>query len=453
MIDKKTKIICTIGPASWDVAVMKSMIENGMNSARVNGAFADAAELEKVAKIIRSISSDVSLILDVKGPEIRLNKFANAIDIKPGDRITIGDDSVFIANYNDTHKYISPGQKIAVGDGDVILIVEEIIEKQIICTVVTGEVLKPGKALNFPNVVIEREILTEKDIKNIEAAVNLKYDFISASFIQDAKSALEIASKIKNTGLKLIAKIENQEGINNIDEILEVVDGIMIARGGLGVELGLEKVPIAQRFLTGRAIFFAKPVITATQMLESMTYSPIPTRAEINDVATAVILGSDAVMLSGETSTGEYPAEAVKQMAQVIVETEKTIAKHNISSLNNPVLNSSLNELAIKLKTITESNLDLGSILVLDTNGEFSRYLSYTGINIPIYFFVPTAEISRSLTLSRGNNIAYPIYLESQNFSVKEKINLVLAKVKEFNLETAKHVVVIVDEETIEIID
>lgn len=324
---RHTQIICTIGPASWDPAVMKQMIEAGMNVARVNGAFADTAELDKVTKLVRDVSRDVKLMMDVKGPEVRMNKFTEPIKLHPGMPIDIGsttDAAIYPANYPEVYKFVHPGQDIVVGDGDVQLEVESISDGVMHCSVTYGEELKPGKALNFPGVRYTSDVLTPKDIENLKHAQSLGWEFVSASFIQNAEAARTIRNELNGSQMRLIAKIEDQEGVNNIDQILAEVDGIMVARGGLGVELGLEKVPMVQRHLIKDALLHNKPAIAATQMLESIIYNPRPTRAEVNDVATAVLLGASAVMLSGETSAGKYPVEAVKWMAKIIDEIEKT---------------------------------------------------------------------------------------------------------------------------------
>jgi pyruvate kinase len=233
---KKTKIVCTIGPASWDPQVMKAMIDAGMNCARINGAFADEAELDKVTKLVRDISDEVSLMVDVKGPEVRMNKFAAAIPLKPGDELVIGNDSssdIYPANYADLYKHLKVGQRILIGDGDVELKVTSIEGDKMNVVVVFGEALKPGKAMNLPGADIASQILTEKDKTNLKHAMNLGWDFVSASFIQNAEAAREVNDFLKGSNMKLIAKIEDQAGVDNIDEILEEVDGIMLARGGL----------------------------------------------------------------------------------------------------------------------------------------------------------------------------------------------------------------------------
>lgn len=323
----KTEIVCTIGPSSWDSEVMRRMIVAGMNFARVNGAFADTVELDKVTKLVRDVSSDVSLMMDVKGPEVRMNKFESPIALTVGMEIEVGNDEmsqIYPANYRDLYQKLQVGQRIVIGDGDVELKIKTIQGDKMMCEVVYGELLKPGKAMNLPGASFATEILTQKDLENLRHSLKLGWSHVSASFVQNAAAAREIRSHLEGR-MQLIAKIEDQQGIDNIDEILPEVDGVMIARGGLGVELGLEKVPYAQRYLTYKASQAGKFIITATQMLESMTTNPRPTRAEVNDVVSAVVLGSDALMLSAESSAGKYPVEAVEWLAKIATEAENDI--------------------------------------------------------------------------------------------------------------------------------
>jgi len=318
--NKKTDIICTIGPSSWDESVMEQMIAEGMNVARVNAAFADTAELEKVERLVRKFSSEVKLMLDVKGPEVRMNKFPAPVELTEGAELEIGsgeDFPIFPANYPNLYQKITVGQAILVGDGDVKLEVTELREKSFMVKVIYGTKLKPGKALNFPGVRLTDLPLTPRDEELIDFIFNRDWDYVSASFIGTKKDAEFIKTRLSGSGLKLIAKIEDAAGITNIDEILEVVDGVMIARGGLGVDIGLKYIGLLQRYLLEKCNTAGKYVIAATQMLESMFSSPVPTRAESNDVLTAIIMGANAVMLSGESSAGEYPVESVKFMSEV----------------------------------------------------------------------------------------------------------------------------------------
>lgn len=400
---KKTKIVCTIGPASWDPAVMKGMIDAGMNCARLNGAFADEAEIDKVTKLVRDVSENVSLMIDVKGPEVRMNKFLHAIPLEPGQELVIGNDSssdIYPSNYPDLYTHLEVGQRILIGDGDVELKVTKIEGDKMSVVVVFGEVLKPGKAMNLPGANIASQILTDKDKVNLTHAMKLGWDFVSASFIQNADAAKEVNEFLKGSNMKLIAKIEDQSGVDNIDEILEEVDGIMVARGGLGVELGLEYVPIAQRILIEKALYAGKVVITATQMLESMTTNPRPTRAEANDVATAIFLGTDSVMLSGESSAGEYPVEAVAFMSRVAEVSEPLL---NPTQYNEAMdVEVEVQDLANSVieTTVTEEGIE--AIIVHDTNGDLSRLIARNTPYEPVIAVVESKQVVRYLSLSKG---------------------------------------------------
>lgn len=314
----KTQIVCTIGPSTWDQEIMTKMAQLGMRFARVNGAFADIAELDKVAALARGTGLPIDLMLDVKGPEVRMNKFPAPIPLQPGQEIIFGNDStseIYPANYSNLYTKLTVGQRVVIGDGDVELKIDRIENDKMICKVVYGELLKPGKAMNLPGANYASEVLTPKDKENIAHAIATGWEYVSVSFVQNAAAAREIKSHLGDK-MKLIAKIEDQAGIDNMDEILPEVWGIMVARGGLGVELGLENVPARQKLIVEKTKAAGKYCIVATQMLESMIENPRPTRAEMNDVATAVWQGADATMLSGETSAGKYPVQAVEWMGR-----------------------------------------------------------------------------------------------------------------------------------------
>lgn len=404
-MNKKTKIVCTIGPSSWDPEVMKKMIEAGMDCARVNGAFADTNELDKVKALVKGVSESVSLMLDVKGPEVRLNKFPAPIALTPGMHLEIGNTpeaALNPANYLNLHQYVKVGQRMLVGDGDVELVATKVENGVIYCDVVFGEILKPGKALNLPGCDYSTEVLTEKDKTNLRHAMATGWDFVSPSFIQNRESAEQVREFIKGSGMQIIAKIENQAGLDNIDDILEVVDGVMVARGGLGIELGLSKVPMAQRLLIEKANNAGKPVITATQMMESMTYNPNPTRAEANDVATAIISGTDAVMLSGESSAGKYPIETVAFMSSTALEIEKyTVPK----VLNTRAVGVSISADALTKAAATlciDSENEINKVIVVSKSGRTARLIVRHNITQPVYAFVSTPLLARTLMLSKG---------------------------------------------------
>lgn len=424
-MNKRTKIVCTIGPASWDPSVMKAMIENGMDCARVNGAFADPAEMDKVKELVRAVSQEVSLMLDVKGPEVRLNKFPEPIKLAPGMHLSIGStptDPLYPANYPHLYKFVQAGQKILVGDGDVELVVKEVTNGFLHCEVVFGDILKPGKALNLPGCTYTTDVLTEKDKENLRHAIVTGWDFASPSFIQDKESALQVRAFLKGSDMKIIAKIENQVGIDNIDEILEVVDGIMVARGGLGVELGLGKVPLVQQLLIEKANEAGKPVITATQMLESMITNPSPTRAEANDIATAILSGTDAIMLSGESSAGKYPAEAVAFMSKTAGEIEQSIEPKIITkrALDASISADAITKAAASL--CIEMSKDIDKVLVVSKTGRTARLLARHNITQPIFAFVASEVSARTLLLSKGimKTFVQPPSLEARDSAVMQ---------------------------------
>jgi pyruvate kinase len=432
--DKKTKIVCTIGPASWDPEIIKKMIEAGMNCARVNGAFADEAELDKVTKLIRDVSNEVSLMMDIKGPEVRLNKFPEAKAIKPGDQIIIGNDEsseIYPGNYKDLYKVLKPGQRVVFGDGDVEMLLTEIQGDKMICKVVFGELLKPGKAMNLPGASFATSALTEKDIANLKHALKLDWDFVSASFIQNKQSAIEVKKYLEGSHMKLIAKIEDQEGVNNIDEILEEVEGIMVARGGLGVELGLEKVPQVQKLLIEKCNAVGKPVITCTQMLESMITNSRPTRAEVNDVATAIMQGTDAVMLSGESSAGKYPVESVEELTRIALETEKFIKPGVEESRAEAFLvTDALSKAAAKI--CNEMGDEIDKVIVVSRTGNAARLVGRHRIKQPIYAFTSEEFYMRRMMLSKGLNRVYVLKQTYSDRDAAVKAMLILSR--ELNL-------------------
>lgn len=355
--EKRSKIVCTIGPASWDKEVMTKMIAAGMNVARVNGAFADTAELERVENLVRSISNKVGLMIDVKGPEVRLNKFAAPLPLELGQVVEFGSSDAFPiypANYPETYKYMKVGQKIMVGDGDVQFEVTEVTDKSFLAKVVAGELLKPGKALNFPGLMIFDNPLTEKDLELLNFSIEHNWDFVSASFIRTAKDAQVVRASMKKNGqaninnskMRLIAKIEDSEGLANIADILNYVDGILLARGGLGVDMGLTAIPSAERKLLQEANKALKPIIYATQMLESMTNNSVPTRAEATDVAFSIWNKADSMMLSAESSAGKFPVEAVDFLSRM---------ENVLRSEVEPILPENLGEKAPQYQVQVES--------------------------------------------------------------------------------------------------
>ncbi len=318
--NKKTQIICTIGPSSWVPETMEKMIANGMDVARINGAFATPEEMLKVENLVKQFSDEVELMIDIKGPEARLNKFGDPKKIKPGDEIEIGsseEDEIYPANYPDTYKKVKPGMIVKIGDGDVVLEITEVTDHSFKTVVKEGSLLKPGKAMNFPGESLHDSPITDKDKTLLDYAMERDWDSVSASFIRTPEDAKQVREYIKDSNLRLIAKIEDEEGLRNIYDIIPEIDEIMVARGGLGVDMGVAMVPFAERRLIKASVEKDIPAIVATQMLDSMEENPSPTRAEANDVATAILLGAEAVMLSGESTVGKYPEKAVEIMSKI----------------------------------------------------------------------------------------------------------------------------------------
>lgn len=333
---RRTKIVCTLGPATNDVETMKKLIESGLDAARINfshGTYESHGEtIAKLKQAREEMNAPIPLILDTKGPEIRIRTFAEGkIHLESGDAFTLttkeveGDQSIVTVTYKDMPNDLQRGSRVLLDDGLIELRVESIAGEDIHCTVVNGGNLSSNKGVNIPGIKINLPSLTEKDISDLKFGVENGFDIVAASFIRRAADVTNIRRILEDFGgenIQIISKIENQEGVDNIDSILEVSDGIMVARGDLGVEIPPEEVPLVQKILIAKANRWGKPVITATQMLESMVNSPRPTRAEANDVANAIFDGSDAIMLSGETAMGNYPIEAVATMARIAQKAE-----------------------------------------------------------------------------------------------------------------------------------
>lgn len=335
-MDRKTKIIATIGPASASLEVLRKLILQGVNVARINfshGSEQDNVQaIKNVRKINTELSVHTSILADLQGPKIRIGAMPEAgVDLKNGAKFTLdttveeGNVNTAKISYLNLPKDVKPGERILLDDGKIILEVTQTNKtNQVTTKVIAGGVLYSRKGVNLPNTVISTPSLTEKDRHDLKVALENKVDWIGLSFVRSAKDVIELKEEIKllNGSAKVIAKIEKPEAVNSLNEILEVTDGVMVARGDLGVEIPLESVPIIQKEIVKKALKLAKPVIIATQMMESMINSITPTRAEVNDVANAVMDGADAVMLSAETSVGDNPIEVIDIMARIINEVE-----------------------------------------------------------------------------------------------------------------------------------
>ncbi len=336
---RKTKIICTLGPASESEEVIRELMLAGMNVARLNFSHGTHEEqrgkLERVKKVREELGLPVALLLDTKGPEIRTGEFEKGkVELKKGQTFILttedvpGNEGMVSITYKNLVKDVQPGDSILIDDGLIGLRVSEVTEKEIICSVENGGTVSNKKGINVPGVELKMPFISKKDREDILFAVKEGFDYIAASFTRTADDILEIRRILEENGcnfIKIIAKVENDQGIKNVDEILHVADGVMIARGDMGVEIPLEEVPSIQKKLIRKAFETGKPIITATQMLDSMMKNPRPTRAETSDVANAIYQGTSAIMLSGETASGQYPVEALKTMVKIALRTEADI--------------------------------------------------------------------------------------------------------------------------------
>ncbi len=320
--------MCTLGPASWAREVVEGMYFGGMDIVRVNGAYADIEELRQVARLVRGISSDISLMLDIKGTEVRLNRFPQKeIRFVPGERFIIGskiEHGIYPVTYPELYRDLNIGDEIILGDGDVKMSVERIEHGQIFAVIISGSVIKEGQGVNVPGVILNNPLVTDRDKEQINFAIEDGWDFVAASFVRNGEDIDNISKLLEKSNVNLIGKIESRSGVNNIDEILqkESLYGIMVARGDLGVEMDIKSLPHTQKYLIRKGLENNKFVITATEMMQSMVHNARPFRAEVTDVANAVYDGTSAVMLSAETSIGKYPIKTVKTMSSIIKEAE-----------------------------------------------------------------------------------------------------------------------------------
>ena len=364
-----------------------------------------------VKKVREELKKPVAILLDTKGPEIRTGNFADPeVFLEEGSKFTItmadvvGTKEICTVSYKGLANDVVKGNLILIDDGLVGLRVEEVIGEEINCIVENSGIVKNHKGVNVPGVKINLPALTPKDISDIEFGITQDIDFIAASFVRKASDVLAIREVLENnnaTYIKIISKIENQEGVDNLEEILQVSDGLMVARGDLGVEIPTEEMPIVQKEMIKKCNELGKPVITATQMLDSMIRNPRPTRAEVTDVANAIYDGTDAIMLSGETAAGKYPVEAVKTMATIAKRIEETLDYDNI--LRSKGLNNTNVTDAISYATCTTAkSLNASGIVTSTSSGHTARMVSKFRPNTPIIAATPNEKTSRQLSLSWG---------------------------------------------------
>lgn len=432
MRTRKTKIVATLGPASNSVEEISALIKAGISAARLNFSHGDHEEHgTRIAnlKVAReALDAPIPIILDTKGPEIRTKTLVDEkkVELVEGQDFTlttediVGDNTRVAVTYNDLTKDLSIGSTILIDDGLIELKVTAIEGKDVKCKVINSGILGQRKGVNIPNVHINLPALTEKDISDIQFGVSVGVDYIAASFIRSAKDVIEIKRVLEECGgsdVQVISKIENRDGVDNIDEILEITDAVMVARGDLGVEIPFEEVPLVQKMLIRKCIEKGKPVITATQMLNSMMDNPRPTRAEVNDVANAIFDYTDAIMLSGETAQGKYPVEAVTAMDKIAKKIEGSINyvdrfnKHYSKSLSIKNITSAVTHSACT----TAHDLNAGVISTITLSGRAVREVSKYRPATAILGCSPIDRTCRQLNLVWG---CMPMMVEFQKQSI-----------------------------------
>jgi len=463
---RRTKIVATIGPASEKEEMFTKLIEAGVNVMRLNFSHGDHAEhqakVDTLKKLNKQLGTSVAFLLDTKGPEIRTGVFADGKkhEFKRGAKITVTSedvpcsDDVISLTYKSLVQDIKVGSHILISDALLDLLVDKINKDNIDCTVLNTGTIGDKKNANLPGTKVNLEALTEKDVEDVKFAVDNDFDYIAASFIRKPSDVLALRDLLKELGnkdIKIISKIENQEGLDNFEEILKVSDGIMVARGDLGSEIDIADLPAAQKIMIRKTVTAGKPVITATQMLESMQKNPRPTRAEVSDVANAVYDGSSAVMLSGESAQGDYPLETVTIMAKIAEKSEQNIdywkrfKKKNLEKLTTTVDNVDANN-AYEFKKQANfavccsamfSNAD--AIIAVSENGQTPSMLASFKPACPIYVITANLNTYRQMSLEHGVKAVY--IPEEYNF--EEILKAGIEKLKSMNLLKHDHTVVL----------
>ncbi|MFA5649770.1 MAG: pyruvate kinase [Proteiniphilum sp.] len=408
---KHTKIIATISDKRCEVPFLKELYEAGMNVVRLNSAHLDEEGFLKIIRNVREVSDEIAILVDTKGPEIRTTVADTPIELKTGERIKVVGDPAGVSSretlyisYQNITEVMDEGDDILIDDGEIDLRVIEVHDDHLICLVTNEGVVGSRKSVNIPGVRINLPAITERDKQFIALADKNEVDFVAHSFVrskEDVIAVQEILDKLESP-MKVIAKIENQEGVDNVDEILETAYGIMIARGDLGIEVPQEKIPGIQRVLIRQAIFHKKPVIVATQMLHSMIQYPRPTRAEITDIANAIYYRTDAVMLSGETAYGKYPVEAVRTMAKTAYEAEITKLAENDIRVPFTDDDREVTEFLAKQAVKSSQRLNVKAIVTDSHTGRTARVLAAFRGRSPIYAITTTKRLARELALSYG---------------------------------------------------
>ncbi len=409
---RKTKIICTLGPSTDKGDVLHDLIANGMNVARFNfshGSYEEhGGRLAKLKALREELGKPVAALLDTKGPEIRLKEFKNGVEmLEAGQTFTLttreveGTKEICSITYKDLPQDVQPGGTIMLDDGLIMLRIETVTDTDIVCTVLNNGKIKTKKGVNVPGVHLSMPYLSQKDKEDIIFGVKNGFDFIAASFVRTAQDVYDIRNLLNeyDSNIRIIAKIENREGVNNIDSILCAADAVMVARGDLGVEIDFTELPGIQKNIIDRSFSFGKPIVTATQMLDSMMVNPRPTRAEISDVANAIYDGTSAIMLSGETAAGDYPVEALKTMSAIAERTENEEHYRVQRPAEGQI---SVSDATAHAACLTAKDVNAAAIVTVSESGNTARLLSKYRPKQPIIACVMDEQVQRQLSLSWG---------------------------------------------------
>lgn len=414
---KRTKIIATVSTLNCTEDFIRSLFENGVNVIRLNSAHMEVEEMAEIVKTIRSVSDTIGILIDTKGPNIRTCGLEEPYAVRKGEAIRISGDPAADAihvSYRHFADDVQVGQHVLFDDGEVDLVIREKSGTVLVCEACRDGVIRNKKSVNVPNATMKMPALTEKDRKFIWEAIRLDLDFIAHSFVRNRDDVMAVRSILDtaDSPIRIIAKIENREGVDHADSILEVADGIMVARGDLGIEIPPEEVPSIQKDLIYKSMLRCKVVITATQMLQSMEENILPTRAEVSDVANAVFDGTDAVMLSGETAKGKYPVEAVAMMRRIIESSEERSEKHftrlsDIDSMADP------GAYVIRAAVKATGAFPVKAVICNTGSGASARRGAAYRPRIPVFAFSPDAAVVRQLSLVYGVTAEHSAYIEN----------------------------------------
>ena len=418
---KKTKIICTVGPASNSERVIKKMIKAGTNGVRINTAYGNLSQYQSTVETVRKIA-DIPIVIDIKGPEIRIKTSQRKV-LSKGDILEVGFNNEEVHFNHDFYEKMSVDDVVLIDNGRIKTTVTEKGNRKLSLRVLNGGVIEDGKGVNVPNKRLSVPTLSKNDLEIVKLAKKLAVEYIALSFTRTAQD-LENLSKTHRFEGEVIAKIENSEGFENADEILEGAGGIMVARGDLGVEIEPEKVPLIQKSLIKLCNQKGKLVVTATEMLESMIHQPNPTRAEVSDVANAILDGSDAVMLSGETAIGEYPVQAVSMMTRIANETEKAV-KSNVEDTKFINISDTVSK---AIQRICQS-MPIHKVITLTRSGYTARMITRFKITQPIIAVTPEIKVKKQLALIFGVQPVLIDYAEE-----KDRISAVAKQLRAMHL-------------------